>query len=418
MNGWSKVFLTALRIAVGWHFLYEGLWKVDSETGATSYATSWYTLQSSVGRLRDYYASAGAGGLDADLARADAWYDEIVKDFKARNKPLADDQKARLAELRDKVKLAAAGRKSPVVGFDWLFVRDETLKLAAEQEGERFTSLPYLQASAGPFRPLFRALVNDIDGVERLTVASAKASLDDRCREILAHYRSAGHPFTGEQQARLLEVRDALKTEIAKTLNDPSFRDRLADYRMMRQRAAGDGSLVTAQFSRERLAADRAKLDAIAGELLGFVNEPLSELAVQSQFIATVEQLGAGPLPRTGDPAGWIDRGIKIGLTAIGSCLLLGLFTPVAAAAAAIQLAMFYFASPPWPGLPAAALGGHYLYVDRNLIELLAACAIATTGTGKWAGLDAYLGKWRWPRRAPVVVCQPPLDLEAQMKRS
>ena len=131
MNRWTKVFLTALRIAVGWHFLYEGLWKVDSETGATSYATSWYTLQSSVGRLRDYYESNSRGGLDADLARADLWYDEIVKSFKARNKPLADDQKARLALLRDKVKLAAAGRQSPVVDFDWAFVRDETLKLAA-----------------------------------------------------------------------------------------------------------------------------------------------------------------------------------------------------------------------------------------------------------------------------------------------
>ncbi len=401
MNRWNKVFLIALRIAVGWHFLYEGLWKIDSETGATSYATSWYTLQSSVGRLRDYYASS-RGGMDADLARADAWYDEIVKTFKARNKPLADDQKARLADLRDHVKLAAAGRRNSVVDFDWVFVRDETLKLAAGREAEHFTALPYLQASAGPFRPLFRALANDIDGIERLTVASAQASLDKRCGETLEHYKSAGHPFTAEQQARLTSARDVLKAEIAKTLNDPSFRNRLADYHLMRQRAANDGSWVTAPFSRERLDADRAKLDAIAGELLGFVNEPLSELAVQTQTIATVEQLGAGPLPRPGDPARSVDGAIKIGLTAIGCCLLLGLFTPLAAVAAAIQLAVFYFASPLWPGLPAAAVGGHYLYVDRNLIEFVAACVIATTGTGKWAGVDKYLemGMARQRRRA------------------
>ena len=400
MNRWTKVFLTALRIAVGWHFLYEGLWKVDSETGATSYATSWYTLQSSVGRLRDYYESNSRGGLDADLARADLWYDEIVKSFKAKNKPLADDQKARLALLRDKVKLAAAGRQSPVVDFDWAFVRDETLKLAAEHEGERFTALPYLQASTGPFRPLFRALVDDIDGIERLTVASAQASLDNRCREILQHYESAGHPFTAEQQARLINARDLLKAEIAKTLNDPSFRNRLADYRGMRQRAADDGSRVSAPFSRERLDADRAKLDAIAGELLGLVNEPLSELAVQSQTIATVEQLGAGPLPRPGDPARWVDRGIKIGLTAIGCCLLLGLFTPLAAVAAAVQLGVFYFASPPWPGFPAATLGGHYLYVDRNLIELLAACVIAYHRNRKMGGRGCILDMaMAWFRR-------------------
>jgi uncharacterized membrane protein YphA (DoxX/SURF4 family) len=95
-----------------------------------------------------------------------------------------------------------------------------------------------------------------------------------------------------------------------------------------------------------------------------------------------------------------VDRGIKIGLTAIGCCLLLGLFTPLAAVAAALQLGVFYFASPPWPGFLAATLGGHYLYVDRNLIELLAACVIAASGAGKWAGVDAYLSMgMAWYRR-------------------
>ena len=95
VNRWSKVFLIALRIAVGWHFLYEGLWKIDSDTGTTSYATAWYTLQSSVGRLREYYESSGPAAGRGPGARR-PWYDEIVKSFKARNKPLADDQKARL----------------------------------------------------------------------------------------------------------------------------------------------------------------------------------------------------------------------------------------------------------------------------------------------------------------------------------
>ena len=127
----------------------------------------------------------------------------------------------------------------------------------------------------------------------------------------------------------MINTRDLLKAEIAATLNDPTFRSRLADYRGMRQRAADDGSRVSAPFSRERLDADRAKLDAIAGELLGLVNEPLSELAVQAQTIATVEQLGQARCHGRATRRGWIDRGIKIGLTAIGCCLLLGLFTPV-----------------------------------------------------------------------------------------
>jgi uncharacterized membrane protein YphA (DoxX/SURF4 family) len=275
------------------------------------------------------------------------------------------------------------------------------LRIAAEQEGERFTSLSYLQSAAGPFRPLYRGLVSDIDGLARLTPQAAQAALDQRYGEIVRHYRSAGKPFTAEQQNKLAAARDAMKASIAATLEAPAFRTRLADYRQLRDRVREDGGRWNTPFSHERLDADRKQLDTIAGDLLGFVNEPLAELAVATQSIATVDQLGAGPLPRPGDPAGWIDRMIRWGLTAIGACLLLGLFTPVAAVAAAAQLAMFYFASPPWPGLPAATLGGHYLYVDRNLIEMVAAGVIATTGSGRWAGLDGLVHQLRKARRLP-----------------
>lgn len=402
MNRWSKAFLVALRIAVGWHFLYEGLWKMGSDTGAASYATSWYTLHSQLGRLRDDLARMPA---DQAMARTDAWYDDVVKAFKAR-KALGEDQKARLAELRDKVKLAFNTGEN--IDFDWQYVRDEVLSIAAGQEGERFTSLAYLQNAAGPFRPLYRALAPDLDGIERLTAASAQAALDRREREILNHFASAGRPFNPEQRARLAAVRDALKAAIAATLDDPAFRARLEDYRRLRDRVRRDSPGAITPFAKERLDADRKKLDVIAAELLGFVNEPLAELAVQTQNIATVAQLGAGPVPRLHDPTRWIDGGVKWGLVGIGACLLLGLFTPVAAIAAALQLATFYFASPPWPGLPGATTGGHYLYVDRNLIEAIAACLIATTATGRWAGLDAYLYRFadamRRPRLEPVEV--------------
>ena len=245
--------------------------------------------------------------------------------------------------------------------------------------------------------------MSDIEGVQRLTVASAQARLDERHVEILRHFERAGRPFSPEQKQKFAAVRDSLKKSIAGTLDDPMFRARLADYRRLRERVQTDPSYTHAPFTKERLDADRKKQDAIAAELLGFVNEPLAELAVQAQNIATADQLSSGPFPRPGDPAGWIDRSIRWGLTAIGFCLMLGLFTPVAAVAAALQLAMFYFASPPWPGLPAATLGGHYLYVDRNLIELIAAGVIAATGTGRWAGLDAYLFR---RRKQPATVGQ------------
>jgi len=399
MNKFARAFLITLRITIGWHFLYEGLFKIDSDTGAVMYAASRYPLQAATGRLRDYFATAEPGALQpqASFARIDAWNDEIVRVFKGRQ-PLSEDQKAKLTDLADKMKLAVKSSSDNVVSFDWTYVHEEVLKLAPESEGDRFSSLGYLQNSAGPLRPLFRALVSDIDGLERLTAASAQARLDRRYDEIIEHFKSAGQPFTPEQQTKLAAARDNLKTAIAGTVNSPAFQMRLADYTNVRRRLKDDESRVTAQFSHERLAADRKKLDVIAGEMLGFVNEPLSELAVQMQSIATAGQLAAGPLPRPSGPADWVDTSIKLVLTAIGVCLMLGLFTPVAAIAAAAQLAMFYFASPPWPGLPAASVAGHYLYIDRNFIEGVAALLIASTPTGRWAGLDFYLDLYRGHR--------------------
>jgi uncharacterized membrane protein YphA (DoxX/SURF4 family) len=398
LNNWTKALLIALRIAIGWHFLYEGVWKIDRDAGSTSSQPSWYALYGATAALRAAYEPADVA---PDPAKADVFYDDISRGLRARGRSLSEEQTARLAELRDKVKLAAAsvvpGRplRHPIVGFDWLDLRDEVLKLPPEPVSTRFSSRPFLQASAGPFRSFFRGLVSDIGGLERLTPASRQAALDRRYAEILEHYAHAKAPFTSEQRERLAEHRDALKAAIAATLAEPPIALRIEDYERTRERVAATQTDDIA-FSRERLDADRSKLDATADELVALVNEPVSELSAQAQAMATLEQLAAGPLPRPAEPGAWIDWLIRWGLTAIGLCLILGLFTPVAAIAAALQLAAFYLASPPWPGLPATAVGGHYLYVDRNLIELIAVLAIVCAGTGRWLGLDALLEKaWR-----------------------
>jgi uncharacterized membrane protein YphA (DoxX/SURF4 family) len=302
----------------------------------------------------------------------DAWHDEIVKTFKGRAEALSEDQKGRLAELRDKVKASGS------VDFDWIYVRDTVLQIPPAGESERFTAQPYLQSSAGPFRPAFRTLVRDIDGLD------VNAAMDRRAEQIASHYG-----FTAEQRTKLAQARDQVKAQFAATWSAPDVQARLADYRLMRSRV-GALSDAGAPFQRERVAEDRKKLDQIAGDLLALANEPGDELAVQAFSIATVAQMSAGPAPRVPATADWVDGVIKWGLTAIGGCLLLGLFTRYAAIAAAAQLALFYFASPPWPGLPASSLGGHYLFVDRNLIELIAAGVVAVSASGKvWRLYDS-----------------------------
>jgi uncharacterized membrane protein YphA (DoxX/SURF4 family) len=397
MSKATKVFLVVLRIAIGWHFLYEGVWKIDSEDTGQQYLTSRFFLQASMARLRD--GIAGAPGTAP--ARIDQWNDEVVRYFKGKDAALTEEQKDKLNALCEQIKQAGE------LNTDWFWVHEEVLKLTADQpeKEERFTSEEYLRASAGPFRGLFRSLVPDVDGLERLTKESAQARIDKRYDEIVRHFESRGYPLTADQRAKLAAVRESLKASIAGTLADPMFQARVGDYRVLIGRLRRDASSLDAPYSRERLDAGRKKLDTIAAELTAFVNEPLAELTAQAQALATVDQMKAGPAPRP-SPQTWLtDWLIKWGLTAMGLCLMLGLFTEVAAFAAAAQLAMFYLATPPFPSLPAATAGGHFLYVDRNLIEMIAALLIATAGTGRWAGLDVLLRRWvidRLQKRVPA----------------
>jgi uncharacterized membrane protein YphA (DoxX/SURF4 family) len=377
MKTTTKVFLVLLRIAVGWHFLYEGLFKIDSDGAPEPLASSRFFLQASVGRLRDDLAAGAA------FDRIDRWNDEVVKYFKSRDNALSEEQKVRLALLCEKIKQEAPA------GFDWFYVHEEVLGLAAgPQASPRFSAAPFLKSASGPFRPLFRGLVTDADGLERLTRESVAARIDARYREIAGHFS-----LTAEQQSKLRVARDQIKTSVAAVLADPAFTTRLADYRVMRDRVRADAARLDAPFTGERLEADRGKLDLIAAELLAFVNEPLTELEAQTQALLSADQMRAGPPPPAGETR-FLNWMVKWGLVGVGVCLLAGLFTQPAALGAVTFLAMFYFAAPPWPGLPVAAGDGHYLIVNRNLIELFAALALATLPTGCWAGLDFWIHRF------------------------
>ena len=73
----------------------------------------------------------------------------------------------------------------------------------------------------------------------------------------------------------------------------------------------------------------------------------------------------------------------------IGGCLLLGLFPRMACVLGAMLLLSFYLAMPPLPGSPENPKAeGHYLVINKNIVELLALLTLATTASGRWFGLD------------------------------
>ncbi len=112
----------------------------------------------------------------------------------------------------------------------------------------------------------------------------------------------------------------------------------------------------------------------------------------------TDEQLKKGPPAEPIKPTwshmsrmDWIDFQVRWGLTIAGACLTVGFFTRLNCVIGAALLLMFYLAVPPLPGLPELFRAEGYPYVNKNFIEMLALLTLATTRSGRWAGLDGLL---------------------------
>src|SRR5262249_22709301 len=124
-------------------------------------------------------------------------------------------------------------------------------------------------------------------------------------------------------------------------------------------------------FERERAYEARAHLEADRRELVATVDAWTTSLHDGWRKIA-----GKGEIQRVAPPPAlrttldWVNITTMGGMLLVGLGLMLGLFTRLAALGAAAYLTLFYLSMPPWPHLPASPQAeGHYLFVNKNLIE-------------------------------------------------
>jgi thiosulfate dehydrogenase [quinone] large subunit len=82
------------------------------------------------------------------------------------------------------------------------------------------------------------------------------------------------------------------------------------------------------------------------------------------------------------------------GLILVGLGLILGLFTRLSIISGIILLSLYYLSHPPLPVydylLP---FEGHYLIVDKNLIEIFAMVVLLVFPTGRIIGIDRLINK-------------------------
>ncbi len=139
--------------------------------------------------------------------------------------------------------------------------------------------------------------------------------------------------------------------------------------------------------------------------LLGDAREQSEQMKGYLNAALTEEQAKGAPAALKAEPTAflrWLDRLTMWGLLVMGGCLLLGLLTRTNCVLTAGFLLMTYLTFPPFPWVAAPPNNeGNYLFVNKNLVEMLALLVLATTESGRWFGLDALLHRL-FHREKPV----------------
>lgn len=348
MNRWTRVFLVLLRLAIGWHFLIEGLEKIHSvDLGSTTtnkpFSSEGY-LREATGPLAAYFREL-AGDTDESVA-------------------------------------------------DRLTLRD--VPTGADPEGSARLRFP--PALEHEWDAIFQQLTHHLDGTEE----KCKRALEifEQQKEITARWL-----FKGEKVVKKTFPSGTVDVNETTPRRVEEYRKKLADLR----------HLQTSEMPRFEGDVAKARLASLKADVRRQRAELLDDLKEQTERMKTEVQKALGldgkPMPveehtwRDWNRLEWIDFSVRWGLAIVGACLLAGLFTRTACLGGAVFLLMFFLAMPPFPGVPDNPRAeGHYLYINKNTIEMLALLALATTRSGKWFGLDGivqFLFPWNWRKKYP-----------------
>lgn len=306
------------------------------------------------------------------------------------------------------------------IAIGWHFFYEGAWKLMQDD----WRATPYLVQASGPLRNFFRSMVKDVDGLETLTPEGMKERIDDRYDALVKYYGINDDKMLGELSA-FKEAKKGLPATttqpaqaaipgptVDSVFAEPDFQHQLEDYKtLLKEVEEQEHKLGTMAYEKERLVNMYQRKAAAKAAVLARAEVPLK--AVEGEFLGKLQaayldaktagktdeakridaQLSKG-LPPEPSPTKLIDWANMIGLTAVGVGLILGLFTRLSALGGVGLLMLYYLCMPPLPGLPESpASEGHYLIINKNIIEALALLMIATSRVGRWGGLDAFFGR-------------------------
>lgn len=296
----------------------------------------------------------------------------------------------------------------------WHFLYEGVWKIA---HADKFTAEPFLSQAKGPAAPLFYAMLPDMDGRQRLPVATGKAG----------EKTVGGDVYLKAWQALKQQVLDEYKPDADQQAAMEGlyerYEDSLADYlaanqedivayheslgRFEAELAAGNnGAPFQKKRTWERQMELRREVNGWLNELDGMgeeyrlaiwdvLDDDQKSRGMLPKLVTSPQELPV-PVPLVQTRSDALDLAVTYGLTAIGLCLLVGLCTRLAAVGGAVFLFFVLLTQPPWPTIypPAPEVTGHSLIIDKNFVEMVALLMLAATAVGRWGGLDYFLYHW------------------------
>jgi len=416
------VCLVLLRASIGWQFLYEGLWKYNTLRTAQPWTSEGY-LKNAQGPLRDHFRGMTGDpddlkwlDYDAMVQRWENWRTRFVGHFGLDEKQVASIDRMLNGPKQHSVAIGAIpeSAKAPLEKLSGVIKYDEQAKrltvdgnnpLVPAEAATLYSSVPvvkladgYAKAGAegeaerdanGAAVPADPVDLDFYKAIETLERESAKLGYLQRLAAQLK-----GNPDRVGVIAKANDYRPEMAVggagEDAQWLKYGEvqvYRDLLEEYEAGRKRAATD-------FQHEQLRLIWQKVQAKRAELVGPIRALDAELKREALGLLSSEQRARGALPPEQTELWKVDQMTIAGLVILGSLLILGLGTRLAALAGAVMLVMFYLPLPPWPGvyMPPEATGPEHSYIiNKNLIEAIALVGIAMLPTGSWFGLDGVI---------------------------
>jgi uncharacterized membrane protein YphA (DoxX/SURF4 family) len=265
------------------------------------------------------------------------------------------------------------------LGVGWHFFKEGVAKFT----GQGFTSVYFLQQAKGPLSDLYKEMIPDREGRQRLSQAETETFWREYMNAAVKRYK------LNEQQAEQVYKDYQAKLKVFFDEHGADIEEYLLECDRLAQ--AKQEAIRTVEFRREWIDQKETELRGKAAPWLADV-KMLGE-QFQNTLHAQAGDVKVYPIPDRS--AMIVDTLVKYTVLIVGILLILGLFTRLASLVGIGFLLSVLSTQPPW--VP----GAETTYFYYQLVEVLALVVIIATAAGYFGGLDYIIRGLRLRRHMP-----------------